>query len=110
MSTHSVSFNLNKVEQAGTTVSAKLHVLSSELKHQVASLRALHSFQDAEGEVSLIVNVSLDINNEQAAQIRDDLSNLLQMLPIPFPTSVVTEGNKVHLGVKMPNLYNLPID
>lgn len=108
ISTNTLSVNLNKVEHAGTTVNVKVLLLSNEVKHQFVALKALHSFQEAEDENPLIINVSIEIKDGQTQQARDDISNALGQLPLPF--SVVTEGHKVQVGVKVPALYKLPVD
>ena len=102
IATNSLSINLNTVEHAGTTVSAKVLLLSNEVKQLFVSLKALHSFQEHEGENPLLGNLTLEIRDGKAAEAREKLEGLLGVLGLPL--NVVSEGNnKVQVGVKLPS-------
>lgn len=61
--------SLNKVEQhAGTTVYAKLMILSNEVKEQYSKIRATHNIH---GEDSWVGSLSIKINNGKAHEIQE---------------------------------------
>lgn len=108
IATNTLSVNLNKVEHAGTTFNVKALLLSNEVKHQFVSLKALHSFQEEEGENPILINITIEIKDGRVQEARDKFAEMLGMFPLPI--SVVSEGNKVQVGVKLPSPYKLPVD
>jgi hypothetical protein len=83
-------------------------LLSKEVKNLFVHVKALHSFEEAPGELPLLLNLSIDVKDGKAQEVRESLSQALAQLPIPI--SVVTEGSKVQVGVKLPSPYQLPVD
>ena len=94
LATNTVSLNLNKVEHAGTTVNVKVLLLSNDVKQEFIRLKALHSFQEAEGENSVLLNLALEIKDGKTAEVRAKIDEIVTQFPL-LPINVVQEGHKV---------------
>jgi hypothetical protein len=71
IATNTLSVNLNTVEHAGTTISAKVLILSNEVKQLFVGLKALHSFQENEGENPLLGNITIEVRDGKANEARE---------------------------------------
>ena len=108
IATNSLSVNLNKVEHAGTTVNAKVMILSKDVKQEYIRLKTLHNFQENDGENPILFNLTLEIKDGKVAEARERIDSILPLFPVQL--NVVSEGHKVQVGLKMPSPYQLPVD
>ena len=68
IATNSLSVNLNKVEHAGTTINAKVLILSKEVKQEFTRLKALHNFQEEDGVQPALLNLTLEVKDGKVAE------------------------------------------
>jgi hypothetical protein len=66
INTSHISININKVQNAGTTLHAKLMLLSNEAKQEYHRMRVLHNFGFTEDQRPVIVSVSAEIKGGNA--------------------------------------------
>lgn len=75
INTSNLKISINKVEEhAGTSVFAKLMVLSNELREEYHKIRATHNIQGAE---SWVGSLSFRVAEGKAAEIQEQVQKLL---------------------------------
>lgn len=98
-----LKISINKVqEHAGTSVFAKLMVLSNELREEYYKIRATHNIQ---GPESWVGSLSFRVAEGKAAEIQEQIQKMLDesQLAQKFGVSVVTEGpHTVTVGLALP--------
>lgn len=77
LNTNHFSLNINKVQNASTTVSAKLMLLSPEAKQEYTRMRVLHNFGYGEDQQPWILSVAFEIKNGAANFIQDQITAVL---------------------------------
>ena len=106
LNTNHLSLNINKVQHAGTTLSAKLMLLSHEAKQEYTRMRALHNFGFSGEEQPWILSIAFEIKNGQAAAMQDLITAVMAQLEengaAPFKYSLVVEGHRLVLGLSSP--------
>ena len=100
-----VKISVNKVEEhAGTSVFAKLMVLSNELREEYHKIRATHNIHGPEQWVG---SLSFRVAEGKAAEIQEQVQKLLDenKLTEKYGLSVVSEGpHTVSVGLALPQI------
>jgi hypothetical protein len=69
MSSNSIRISINKVEQAGLTVSAKMMFISPELKDEYYRIKALHKFSVPIEDTAFIADVTIRIKSGNLQEV-----------------------------------------
>lgn len=81
-------------------MSAKLLLLSHEVKEQYTKIRALHNFDLGEDKKPWLANITIDIKDGKAAEVQAKVETALKKSPLK--ASVVTEGHRLQVGIPLP--------
>lgn len=77
INTSHLSVNINKVQNAGTTISTKLMLLSHDAIEEYKRVRALHSFKLPDDTKPWIANISIEIKDGKASEVQAKVNELL---------------------------------
>jgi hypothetical protein len=108
ISTSQLTVNINKVEEAGLSLYAKLFLLSPELKDEYAKIRGLHTFGIPAEDSPVVANITIHVKNGSVDEILkkvndflDDPENRLASVRSLF--SAKAEGHdRICFGVSLP--------
>lgn len=108
ISTNHLSININKVQNPGTTINAKLLIVAPELKEAYDRIRQMHPLKSQGGEDSnqIILTLTADLKDISVAEFISKLDETVKSADIDKEllnrVSYVADGDKLSLAFDVP--------